>query len=106
MPRKEVTHLARRQVEVFTAGCPVCEPAVQLVKEMACPDCEVTVHELGATEGSAFTGGSGSTGADKAAQYGIKVVPAVVVAGEIVTCCRTPGPTREELGAAGIGRRL
>ena len=51
MPRKEVAHMAKRQVEVFTAGCPVCEPAVQLVKELACPDCEVTVHELGGTDG-------------------------------------------------------
>lgn len=98
--------MAKRQVEVFTAGCPVCEPAVQLVKELACPDCEVTVHELGATQGSAFTGGSGSAAADEAAKYGIKVVPAVVVDGQLVSCCQTPGPTRVELGAAGIGQRL
>ena len=38
--------MAKRQVEVFTAGCPVCEPVVQLVQEMACPDCEVTIHDL------------------------------------------------------------
>jgi hypothetical protein len=98
--------MAKRQVEVFTAGCPLCEPAVQLVKELACPDCEVTVQELGRTDGSAFTGGSGSAAGDKAAEYGIKVVPAVVVDGQLVSCCRTPGPTREELNAAGIGRRL
>ena len=98
--------MAKRQVEVFTAGCPVCEPAVQLVKEMACPDCEVTVHELRGTEGSAFTGGAESTAADKAAAYGIKVVPAVVVDGQLVSCCQSPGPIREELNAAGIGQRL
>jgi hypothetical protein len=98
--------MAKRQVEVFTAGCPVCEPAVQLVEELACPDCEVTVHELGGAEGSAFTGGSATAAADKAAEYGIKAVPAVVVDGQLVSCCRTPGPTREELGAAGIGQRL
>lgn len=38
--------MAKRQIEIFTAGCPVCEPAVALVKEMTCPDCEVTVHNL------------------------------------------------------------
>ena len=27
----------KRQVEVFTAGCAVCEPAVELVQRMACP---------------------------------------------------------------------
>jgi hypothetical protein len=98
--------MAKRQVEVFTAGCPVCEPAVRLVKELACPDCEVTVHELGGAVGSAFTGGSAPAAADKAAEYGIKAVPAVVVDGQLVSCCRTPGTTREELGAAGIGQRL
>ena len=90
--------MAKRQVEVFTAGCPVCEPAVQLVKELACPDCEVTVHELRA--------GDGATAASKAAGYRIKVVPAVVVDGQLVSCCQSPGPTREELSAAGIGQRL
>jgi hypothetical protein len=98
--------MAKRQVEVFTAGCPVCEPAVGLVKELACPDCEVTIPELGATEGSAFMGGSGATAADMARQYGIKVVPAVVVDGQLLSCCQTPGPTRDELSAAGIGQRL
>jgi len=33
-----------RQIEVFTAGCPVCEPVVKMVKEMACDSCEVTVY--------------------------------------------------------------
>lgn len=95
--------MAKRKVEVFTAGCPVCEPAVQLVREMVCPDCNVTVHNLGVAQASAF---SGHTAAAKAANYEIKVVPAVVIDGQLVSCCRTPGPTREELAAAGIGRRL
>lgn len=72
---------------------------------MACPDCDVTVHNLGGAEASAFTGGSGFTAADKATNYGIKVVPTVVVDGELVSCCRSPGPTREELTAAEIGQR-
>lgn len=37
--------MPKRQVEV-TAGCPICEPAVRLVEELACPDCEVTVYDL------------------------------------------------------------
>ena len=94
--------MAKRQVEVFTAGCPVCEPAVQLVQELACPDCEVTVHDL--REGAAFTGSP--TAAEKLAQYGIKTVPAVVVDGQLVSCCQNSGATREELAAAGIGQRL
>lgn len=84
--------MAKRQVEVFSAGCPICEPAVRLVEELACPDCEVTVHDLR------------QAGADRAADYGIKVVPAVVVDGTLLSCCRATGPTREELLAAGIGQ--
>jgi predicted DsbA family dithiol-disulfide isomerase len=98
--------VAKRQVEVFTAGCPVCEPAVRLVQEMACPDCEITVHDLRQTEGSAFTDSPGATAAMKAAEYGIKTVPAVVVDGRLVLCCQNSGPNREELAAAGIGHRL
>ena len=88
--------MTKRQVEVFTAGCPVCEPAVQLVQGMACPDCEVTIHDLRQPEGTA---------ADKAA-YGIKTIPSVVVDGQLASCCQTTGPSREELAAAGVGQRL
>ena len=86
--------MAKRQVEVFTAGCPVCEPVVQLVREMACPDCEVTIHDLR------------QSGVEKAAGYGITTVPAVVVDGNLASCCQNRGPNREELAAAGIGQRL
>lgn len=85
--------MAKRQVEVFTAGCPVCEPVVQLVQEMACPDCEVTIHEFR------------QSGAEKASEYGIRTVPAVVVDGNLASCCQNRGPNREDLAAAGIGQR-
>ena len=26
----------KRKIEVFTAGCPVCEPVVEMVKSLAC----------------------------------------------------------------------
>lgn len=86
--------MAKRQIEIFTAGCPVCEPAVALVEEMTCPDCEVTVHNLQ------------DSGAEQAVRYGVKTIPAVVVNGTLVSCCDTPGPTREALAEAGIGQRL
>ena len=98
--------MPKRQVEVFTAGCPVCEPAVRLVEEMACPDCEVTVHDLRPPEGSAFTDSPGPAAADNAAEYGITTIPAVVVDGRLVSCCQNSGPNREELAAAGIGQLL
>ncbi len=33
----------QRKVEVFSAGCPVCEDVVRLVKASACPSCDITV---------------------------------------------------------------
>ncbi len=86
--------MTKRQIEVFTAGCPVCEPAVALVNEMACPDCEVTVYNLQ------------ESGSEQANKYGLTAVPAIVVDGTLVSCCDTPGPTREALAEAGIGQRL
>lgn len=86
--------MAKRQIELFIAGCPVCEPAVALVNEMACPDCEVTIHNLQ------------KSGAEQAAEYGLRTILAVVVDEGLVSCCDTPGPTREALAPAGVGRRL
>ena len=39
--------MTTRRVEVFTAGCPLCEEAVQMVKSIAFPSCIVTVYDLG-----------------------------------------------------------
>ena len=43
----------KRTVEVFSAGCPVCEETVQLVKGLACPSCEVIVREMHDTDNAA-----------------------------------------------------
>ena len=34
---------AKRHIEVFTAGCRLCDEAVQLVHRLACGSCEVEV---------------------------------------------------------------
>jgi glutaredoxin len=81
--------MAKRSIEVFTAGCPVCEPGVALVREAAGGH-EVTVRDLHRDPDAA----------EQARRYGIKTVPAVVVDGALLGCCRTTGPTREELTAA------
>lgn len=87
--------MAKRHVEVFTAGCPVCEPTVKLVEELACSNCEVTVYDLN------FLGAIAAI-----EQYGIKSVPAVVVDGRLIACRAGGGYDREQLLAAGIGRPL
>lgn len=90
--------MAKRQIEVFTAGCPLCESTVQMVKDLACDNCDVTMYDLnkGCVTNECRT---------KATQYGIVRVPAVVVEGKLIDCCKNQVQvTREALVAAGVGQ--
>jgi len=89
--------MPKRKVEVFTSGCFLCEEAVQLVKELACPNCEVTVYNLAEPCESRVC-------IDKAKTYGVNAVPAVVVDGKLVECCERGKVNRQALVAAGIGQ--
>jgi len=86
--------MAKRQVEVFTAGCPLCEPVVQLVKQVACDNCEVTVHNMSEPQAAA-----------RAQAAGVNRVPMVLVDGKPADCCGgNSGPVTEQgLRAAGVG---
>ncbi|MBO0341540.1 thioredoxin family protein [Flagellimonas profundi] len=86
----------KRQVEVFTANCPVCDPVVKKIKELACDTCEVTTYDL-------VRLCEDKTCLDKLEKYGIKKVPAVVVNGELLECCKNSAITEMELVEAGIG---
>jgi len=82
----------QRRVEVFSAGCPACEPTVQLVQKIACPSCDVEVLDMHKPEVAV-----------KAKQYGVTAVPAVVIDGQLASCCTGAGPNEQELRAAGLG---
>jgi uncharacterized protein with ATP-grasp and redox domains len=88
--------MAKRNVEVFTAGCPVCDDAVELVNSIACPTCEVTVYDLN-------KGCETNVCREKAREYGIKRLPAVVVDGKLAECCNFGEVSEEVLKAAGVG---
>jgi hypothetical protein len=85
----------KRKVEVFTAGCPVCSGVLDMVNELTCPDCDVTVYNLNKNEGI-----------EKAKAYGITAMPSVVVNGQLLDFCKRRPITREDLEAAGIGKPL
>lgn len=90
--------MAKRIVEVFSAGCPLCDETLKLVRELACPNCEVQVYDL--REGCAT-----NECREKAKQYGIHRVPAVVVNGKLADCCSNQQPvSREALITAGLGQ--
>lgn len=90
--------MTKRKIEVFTEGCPKCEPTVELVKKLACSNCEVTVYDV-------KKGCSTNICQDLVVQYGVKSYPSVAVNGQLLDCCKNgSGPTEETLKAAGIGQ--
>ena len=86
---------AKHQIEVFSAGCPVCQETIEMVKRNACQSCEITVLDMNA-----------SNVADRARQLGIHSVPAVVIDGKLADCCAGRGPDEATLKAAGLGQPL
>ena len=91
--------MAKRQVEVFIAGCPLCDVAVKTVKSIACDSCNVTVYDL--REGCAT-----NECRDKAKRYGIHKVPAVVIDGKLCNCCQHGPVDATSLREAGVGSPL
>ncbi len=83
----------KRKVEVFSAGCVVCDEAVSLVNKLACESCDVVVHDMREPDAAA-----------KAKQYGVKSVPAVAVNSVLAACCAGGGVEESALRAAGIGK--
>jgi len=86
---------AKRKIEVFTAGCPVCEETVALVNRVACSSCEVSVLDMNQPEV-----------ADRVKYLGIRSVPAVAVDGKLVECCAGVGPIEATLRTAGVGQAI
>lgn len=87
----------KRQVEIFTAGCPVCDRAVQLVKDTAGENCEITIHNLSEQCKSKIC-------LDKMEEYGVTSIPAVAVNGQLLNCCKNNEITKDDLVNAGIGK--
>ncbi|MBA3357048.1 MAG: thioredoxin family protein [Pyrinomonadaceae bacterium] len=82
----------KRKIEIFSAGCPVCDEAVQTVKRIACPSCETEVLDMRQPEVAA-----------KAEQLGISRVPAILIDGKLAECCVAGAVDEQVLRAAGVG---
>ena len=85
----------RRKVEVFIAGCAVCEETVTLVQNLACESCDIVIRDMHKPEV-----------VTKAKSYGVQSIPAVVIDGKLTECCAGPESREEVLRAAGIGVQL
>lgn len=86
---------SKRKIEVFSAGCPVCEETVKLVNRVACPSCDVTVLDMKDVSVSG-----------RAKSLGIRSVPAVVIDGKVADCCSGRGVNETVLQSAGLGQAI
>jgi hypothetical protein len=83
----------KRKIEIFSAGCAVCDETVELVNRVACPSCEVTVLDM-----------RDNKVAERARSLGVRSVPAVAIGGKLVDCCAGRGPEEAPLRRAGLGQ--
>ena len=37
---------AKRQIDIYSARCAICNDAVELVEDMACSSCEITIKDM------------------------------------------------------------
>jgi glutaredoxin len=83
----------KRKVEVFSAGCPVCQDAVKLVERLSCGSCEVAILDM-----------NDINVAKHARDLGVRSVPAVAINGQLASCCVAGGVDEQALRAAGLGQ--
>lgn len=85
--------IPKRKIEIFSAGCPVCEEVIELVNRVACPACEVKVLDVKDKEVAL-----------RARELGIRSVPTVVIDDKLAPCCAGRGPNEASLRKAGLGQ--
>jgi len=83
----------KRKIEVFSAGCPACQETIDLVNQVACPSCDVSILDM-----------NDAAVASRAKKLGIRSVPAVVIDGKLADCWAGRGPDEATLRAAGLGQ--
>ena len=84
-----------RKIEIFSAGCAVCESAVSEIEALACPSCEISVLDM-----------KDEKVAPRAVKLGVRSLPAVAIDGVLASCCASRGIDEETLRAAGLGKPL
>jgi hypothetical protein len=79
----------RRQIQIFSAGCPACDEAVVLVRRIAGAGHDVAILDMRQADVAA-----------EAKRHGIRSLPAIVVDGRLADCCTGRGPDEATLRRA------
>ncbi len=83
-------HMAeRKKIEVFGAGCCLCEGTIEVAKRLAGSSHEVVVYDMRQSEA-----------ASRARQYGVHSIPGIVIDGKLAKCCAGRGPDENVLRSA------
>ena len=82
----------KRKIEVFSAGCYLCQEAIDMVNQMVCSGCEVSILDM-----------KDAGVVARAKELGVRSLPAVAVNGVLASCCAGRGPDEVALRAAGVG---
>ncbi len=85
----------KRNVDIYSAGCPICQDTIDLVNQIACPSCNVNILDMNVPDV-----------AKQAEQVGVRSAPAVVIDGKLASCCEGRTANEADLRAAGIGQPL
>ena len=85
----------KRKIEIFSAGCPICQATIDRVNRISCPSCDVSVLDMNDAEVC-----------QRAHMIGVHRIPAVVIDGKLAECCSVGAPNEQDLRTAGIGEAL
>ena len=83
----------KRKIEIFTAGCQVCDEQVKLIKEASCPGCEIEVLNVNSSDEAMA----------RSRKYDIKSLPSVAIDGVLADCCSNRGIDMNVLKSMGLG---
>ncbi|RME98507.1 MAG: hypothetical protein D6773_14360 [Alphaproteobacteria bacterium] len=83
----------KRKIEIFSAGCCLCDEVVRQIRDAACPACDIQVLDM-----------QEPAARQRAAELGIRSLPAVVIEGRLADCCAGRAVDMNVLRSAGLGR--
>ena len=77
------------KIEIFSAGCPCCKKAIDMVRSIADDKDEVIILDM--AEPSVI---------ERAVKLDIRSVPSVLIDGKLADCCNNRGPDRNVIQSA------
>ncbi len=80
---------ARRTIEIFSAGCSICETTIQMVRQVAGSGHDIQIRNVQQREA-----------AERAGTLGVRTLPAVAIDGRLAACCAGPGPDEHAIREA------